>query len=502
MKNLPYILLFTLFSHMVLWGQDTCSCKDVVVKNQKNDNYNYNSLERLFPYEDVIKELDYTFVNEGDFYNRSFARKMTTHSSHFNNSTFYSFETVNFNNPFKVINSDSSLLLNLTPCKENDRFYLIKTSLNRQYPIRKRREGFDSTAYSFFTLFTEIIDELSRSEQYIGFEVCRAFLHNKFDYNTLDSLNYFISEINKEMGFSLSLINPEIDGDHYLEYGSNDYYVNEFIKEVEKIEDFDFGAYLFEKFVASTTEPHKINETEEKSLISFLSPYLRGQSHLSNDFVNISFLGKYMQDRYKVIFSAEMMNCEISPQVLRAWDLKKNKAIKDTMNNEISAEISMCFQQMLNFNMSNSNYKNYTFLNSQLNPSEIYNTGVIVTVKGALGRLYLNELIDSSWDWDIMEFFKNDSISHRTYINYIRTNLRGVEINTVDISIPFKKKHINIEARDFWVNNKLVTFRIKVKNEEANKMKSHLLKLGFDGVRIIKSDDSTELIVIKEKRSK
>jgi hypothetical protein len=501
-KLKPLLTLFIFIAHFAVWGQDTCGCKEITEKNQNTDTYNYTSLKRLFPYEDVTKELDYLFIGGNDYYNKSFARSMTSNVSHHSNATFYSFRTVNFNEPLKIMNNDSSLLLNLTPCKENDRLYSIQTTLYREFPTRARGEEFDSTAYSFFRLFVDVLQDITRSGQYVGFEIYRSFLHDKFDYNSLDSLNHFIREINEKQGFTISIIAPEIDGDQDLEYGSNDYYVNELIREIEGIEDFDFVDYLFTKFVLSTSGKNKINETEEKKLAEFLSPYLRENSHIPNNFSTISLLNRYLEDRYKISFSTKIMSCEITPQILRAWDEKKNRVLKETTNNAIAVAISMCFQTMLNFNMNSINGKSYAFQNSQLKPSEIYNTGVIVSASGATGNLYLNEWIDHSWDWDIMEFFKNDSISYRNYYNYIRTNLRGIDINTIDISIPFKKKHIIIEARDFWVNNNLVTFRIKVKNEDANKMRKHILKLGFDGVRIIKTDDSTELVVVKEKKSK
>lgn len=68
MKEKLYILLLTLFSFTIIWGQEPCNCNDTIEKNQNNQTYNYYPLEELFPYEDVINDLDYMIINGSDFY--------------------------------------------------------------------------------------------------------------------------------------------------------------------------------------------------------------------------------------------------------------------------------------------------------------------------------------------------------------------------------------------------------------------------------------------------
>ena len=490
------------FVSVSLMGQELCNCNDTTERNQKNQMHNYYPLERLFPYEDVINDFDYMFINGSNFYNNSFARDLTFTVSHHSNATFYSFEVVNFNEPLKITNSDTSFVLNLTPCKEDARLYSVKTALYREFPIGERGEDFDSTAYSYFNLFMDVFDELSGSGQYIGVEVYRSFLHNKFDYNSLDSLNQFIRELNKKEDLTLSVIDPEIDGDHYLEYGSNDYYVGELIREIEEIEDFDFIDYLFTKYVLSTSDKSKMNDTTEKKIDNFLSPYLREKYHIPNNLSTVSLMNRYLEDRYSISFSTNRMNYEFSPLMLRAWDEKKNKAINDTSGNNIAGEISMCFNTELHFNMNKTNDFKYTFQNCHLNPSEIYETGVTVSINDVAGDIFLNERVDISWKWDIMDFYKNDSISDKNYFDYIKTNITGININAVDISIPFKNKQLKTVASAFWVNNDFVTFKLKMKNREADKMKSHLLKLGFDAIRIIQDKDYSDLVILKLKKLK
>ena len=101
-----------------------------------------------------------------------------------------------------------------------------------------------------------------------------------------------------------------------------------------------------------------------------------------------------------------------------------------------------------------------------------------------------------------MDFYKNDSISDKNYFDYIKTNITGININAVDISIPFKNKQLKTVASAFWVNNDFVTFKLKMKNREADKMKSHLLKLGFDAIRIIQDKDYSDLVILKLKKLK
>jgi hypothetical protein len=481
-------------------GQELCYCNDTIEKNQNNQTYNYYPLERLFPYEDVINDLDYMIISGNNFYDNSFARDLTFTVSHHSNATFYSFETVNFNEPIKITNRDSSFVLNLTPCKENSRLYSIQTSLYMESPTRGRGEGFDSSAYSYFTLFMDVFEGVTGSGQYIGFEVYRSFLHNKYDYHSLDSLNDFIREINKSQNLTLSVVDPEIDGDHYLDYGSNDYYVGELIREIEEIEDFDFVDYLFTKFVSSTTDMTKINETVEKKLDDFLSPYLHDKINIPSNFSTISLINRYLEDRYTVSFSTSKMNYELTPLILRAWDEKNNRPINDSVGNNIAREISMCFNTELHFNLNKTNDRKYTFQNCQLKPSEIYKTGVTVSIYDVSGEIYLNERVEHSWKWDIMEFFKNDSISSKNYFDYIKTNIPGIDIGAVDISIPFKNKQLKMEASDFWMNNNCVTFKLKMKNRQADKMRPHLLKLGFDDIRTIQTEGYSELVIIKLKK--
>lgn len=78
------------FVTVSLKGQELCNCNDTIQKFQTNKTSKNTALKNFAPYEDVIKDLDYMFVHGYDFYNKSYARKLTFIVSDHSNETFVS----------------------------------------------------------------------------------------------------------------------------------------------------------------------------------------------------------------------------------------------------------------------------------------------------------------------------------------------------------------------------------------------------------------------------
>lgn len=488
------LFLFANSSFSLVFGQYTCDCPNENAKVYKDKRFNAVPFERLFEYENFLIENDFKSYGEFDFANLFAADLTSSPGGWYDRTSFFQFDAMDFKTPIRFQSSDSLIIFNLTPCKTNDRMYSVPMSVLVKYPIREIDEGFDRTAMSYFNLMFEIIS----FERYN--EIINAFLKSKFEHHPLDSLNLFIAELNDSNGLGLTLIDPDIDGDHYIEYGSNEWYIDEFLNElgtIQENEEFDFFDYLFNKFIhVSTIDTLEATHEELANINLFFEPFLYVKG-MSDAGIDVFSLESYLVKHYSASFSVTEMTCTLPSSILHFYDVNRKVPSVDSLSEQKKSEMFICFQNFWSLNL-NSNWNDVSnkFQSMQLHLSTIANTNCLVSANGSPGTIYLNRNSSLKKEVERTKLLDKIDMLNSNYLRFIRSEFTGIEVNEVEIRIPQKNKYQLFKATDFWVSNSFVTFSITSPTNESNKMLKQLSQLGFSRVETKDEDGRTKFVIL------